>query len=101
MTRPSLSFQSVHEGVVASVTTQYATRDCGETTEQLSTVDLKCVNWKVTLSGCIDLGAEADTARDGRAPYTEGAVAYSPFAAQPPWVKGFMLKAIFMTVERC
>ena len=41
MFRLSLSFQIVQDGVVASVTMRYATRDCGPSTVQLRTVELK------------------------------------------------------------
>ena len=90
MLRLSLSFQIVHDGVVASVTTRYATRFCGPTTWQLSTVELNCVNWNVTLSCCIERGGVVVTGSEGSAPNTEGAV--PQFCApgclfdHPPWV---------------
>lgn len=74
MLRFSLSFHIVHDGVVASVTIRYATRFWGPTIWQFRTVELNWVNWKVTLSGCIDGGGADDTGSEGSAPKTDGAV---------------------------
>ncbi|KAF7794785.1 hypothetical protein EIP86_005927 [Pleurotus ostreatoroseus] len=57
----------------------------GLKTEQLSMVELKLVNLKVTLSGCMDLGIDEDMGREGSAPKIEGAVPVF-CKDQPPWV---------------
>ena len=72
--RLSLSFRMVQEGAVGSVTMRYATRFCGPNTEQLRTVVLNDVKENVTLSGCMERGADVETGREGSAPKTEGAV---------------------------